>query len=186
MFTEFIEEHPTGTITRAQTTYLELQTEKGSFRIEFKEKTEAKLKPGRGGALAYFTHHPLLLIHNEDTATVYIHSKPIDPQALREEIHQSISALYQGWRDWRSHFFGWHYEGAESLLVQNLAQGSGMILDRAPASVAKLLLAACEKYGAATSVFGSAEPDPTTPVVFSLFFIGSYYVIAKGFRASAL
>ncbi|AIZ65330.1 hypothetical protein PK28_16670 (plasmid) [Hymenobacter sp. DG25B] len=184
--TAFIAQHPTATITRAQTTYLELQTEEGSYRIKFKEKAEAKLKPGHGGALACFTQHPLLLVHNEETATVYLHSKPKDPQALREEIQQAITALYQGWRDWRSHFFGWRYAGAEHLLVRNLTEGSGMLLERAPASVAQVVLAACEKYGAATTVFGSAAPDPTVPAVFCLLCLGSSYVIAKGFEVAAM
>jgi hypothetical protein len=186
MLTDFILKYPTATIAFAQTTFMHLEVEDGRYRVDFREKVEVRLKPGRGGELSYHTHHPLLLRHNEQTATVYLNSVPDDPGKLCDDIRKGIAGIFQEWRDSRSEFFGSDLAIADGRFKQNLTQGGGILLDSAPSSIAQVVIAACDRHGVATKAFGSTEPDSNDPPEYSLLFIGSCYVIAKDFTVRQL
>ena len=187
MLTDFIETHRAGTIVFTQTTYINLAVEKDVFKVAFTGKAEFKLKRGLTGNLSYHTQHPLLVNHNEPRTRLYINSKPNDPQALFDNIKLSVAQVSQDWRGLPSYLFGWNQANAVSIVQQNIEQGSGILLDFAPASIVKEVAKICEKHGVATKFFGPLESD-LNPASgrFSILFIGSCYVIAKKFFVHAL
>ena len=186
MLTDFIDKYQTGKIVLLQTTYIHLAVEGGTFKIAFKDKAEYFLKLDKSGQLSYYTDHPLLLNHNESRTTLYINSKPADPEKLLEDIITGIDAIYQDWRDWRTTLFGNRKEAAAALAQQNLLHGSGILLDYAPASIIKAVIAACEKHDVATRFFGSLECVPSSRGDFKVFCIGPYYIVARDFQVSAI
>lgn len=188
MLSELIELRQRATILFAQTTYLHLSVGTDTFRVDFERRVEARLKPGKHGSLVLHAQHPLLLRYNEASATLYISSKPTNPQALQDDVHQAIVAILQGWRDWCSSLFGFggNKDARVALLAQNLAQGSGILLDQAPASIVRAVVAVCVQHGVMTNVFGSIESDSTASPLFQVLLVGSCYVIAKDFRLTAL
>ncbi|WP_152560132.1 hypothetical protein [Hymenobacter sp. IS2118] len=186
MLTDFIDKYQTAKIVLLQTTYMHLAVGDGVFKIAFKDKAEYFLKRGKSGPLSYYTNHPLLLNHNEPRTTLYINSKPPDPQSLLEDIVTGINAIYQDWRDWRTTLFGNRKQAAAALAQQNLLHGNGILLDYAPAPIVRAVIAACEKHGVATRYFGSLEAIPSPRGEFKVLFIGPYYVIARDFRISTV
>ena len=125
MLDAFIEQYATATITRAQTTYLDLAVATGRFRVHYRDKAEFLVRKGANGALA--------------------------------------------------------------LLKQNLADGSGLLLEGAPVVIAQAVSEVCQQHGAATYSLAPLGPAPA-PVTepFSLLFIGTCYVIARGFKVQEL
>ncbi|MGI4863844.1 MAG: hypothetical protein ACRYFZ_07960 [Janthinobacterium lividum] len=182
MISDFVELHPTATITLTQTTYLNLSVDRGNFRVDFVGKVEFRLKRNQGGKLAYYTQHPLLMEHEEPRIRLYINSRPADPQALFTDIAQGIARVSQNCRALPHYLFGWNLVGAVALAQQNIEEGSGVLLDFAPVSIVKEVIAACEKHGVTTSFLGSLELD-ASPLrkKFSVLFIGACYVIAQQF-----
>ncbi len=150
MLTAFVERHQTAKLVLAQTTYMHLEVEEGAFKVDFKDKTAFKLKLGTRGLLAHYATHPLLLYYNENRTTLYINSRPESPQALLEDIEEAIDSIFQGWHDWRCVLWGNRLQSPVELTKQNIAQGSGILLDNAPASVIGAVAAVCEKHGVAT------------------------------------
>jgi len=185
MLDDFIATYQTATVVVAQTTYAVVATPAGNFRIDFIDKAEARLKPKKHGALFCDSVHPLLLGYNGGAATVYINSRPKDSQSFFTDIQEQIQTIYQGWRDWRCVLFG-RGEHAEHWLRTNLSDGSGMLLQKAPALVVKTVVDICTTHGVSTTVFGDAAPVPHTADPFYVLLIGSSYVIVKGFRVHAL
>lgn len=164
----------------AQTTFAVLTILGKYYRVDYLEKAEARLRPGMRGEFVSYSQHPLLLKYNSRSATVYINSKPQDPEGLFLKIQARIHAGFQGWRDWRCVLFG-RGEGSENLLRKNLTDGSGMLLEDAPVTIAKDVIATCTEYGASTySIGGLSEDIPVTPS-FHLLLIGEGYVIARDF-----
>lgn len=188
MLTEFIARHQTAKIVLLQTSYMHLEDENGLFKVEFKDKATFQLKLGAKGTLAHYISHPLLLLHNEARTTLYLNSRPQNPQALLEDIERAIDSVFSGWHDWPSLFFGFgNYKApAVALARHNITQGSGILLDYAPASIIKAVIAACEKHGVATRFFGSLDANPSPRGSFSILFVGSCYVVARDFRIHAL
>jgi hypothetical protein len=180
MITDFIEMHPTGVILATQTTYLTLEVKQGLFKIEFRGKAEFRLKKGARGALGQYTQHPLLLDHNEPRGRLYLNSRPTNPSALLEDIKQRIAHVSENWRSLPFYLFRWNQAGALALVQQNIAQGSGILLDFAPVSIVRAVVATCEQHGVATKFFGPLEPAALVNEL-SVLFIGSCYVIAKEF-----
>ncbi|MCR5889252.1 hypothetical protein LRS06_16060 [Hymenobacter sp. J193] len=188
MLLDLIDRYSTATISVAQTTYMILEVEGGKIRVDFREKAEAILKPGRGGALTYYTHHPLLDHYNEDKTTIYINSPPNDPEALYIELQQAIASSPQKWVDTQSAYANLDFKSlsidytiGKGTIKEVLIQGKGMLLSSVPPSIANRVLAACEKHRLATKTF--SEPNPNQ---YSLLSIGPSYVIAKGFAVHQL
>lgn len=183
---EFVAGQPVATITLAQTTYLHLSTAAGAFRVDFRRKAAAYLKPRKQGIVQLLPHHPLLLWYNEWRATLYINSRPADPQALFTDLEQALTSLLQGGYDWRTTLFGRNQAGAAALLLQNLTHGSGILLDRAPVSAIRTVVAICEQHGVATKAFGLPTPDQAPPPLYTLLLIGPCYVVAQAFSIRPL
>jgi hypothetical protein len=188
MLTAFIDRHQIAKIVLLQTTYMYVEVESGLFKVDYKDKAAYQLKLSAQGSLAHYTSHPLLLPHNEARTTLYLNSRPENPQDLLEDIERGIDAVFSGWYDWRSLFFGagTYKAPAVALARQNIAQGSGILLDYAPASIIRVVIAACEKHGVATKYFGSLDATPSPRGTFSILFVGSCHVIARDFRIHAL
>ncbi|PJJ48809.1 hypothetical protein [Hymenobacter chitinivorans] len=192
MLTDFIDKYSTATITLAQTTFMHLEVEGAHlFRIDFEEKVEAKLKPGRGGVLAHHTTHPLLSHYNDDKTEVYINSAPDDPAGLYEGIQEVIARNPQEWRDGEASCFKSDfttiksdYTTGDGTIKEVLIQGRGKLISLAPPSIASAVLAACDKHGVATKAF--THPSSYHPHQYSLLSIGPYYVIAFGFSVRKL
>ena len=132
--------------------------------------------------IAHHATHPLLLHYNEDRTTLYINSRPENPQALLEDIEAAVDSIFQGWHDWRCVLWGNRLKSAVELTTQNITQGSGILLDNAPASIVKAVVAVCEKHGAATRFFGSLSWNPLPHEAYSVLLIGSCYVVARDFK----
>lgn len=188
MLTAFIERHKTAKIVFAQTTYMHLEIEEGTFRVDFEHKAEFRLKLGTQGLLSHHTTHPLLLNHNEPRTALYINSRPANPQALLADIKATVDAIYHGGYDWRSFFFGFRGGKNEAVAsaMQNIAQGSGMLFEDAPATVLLAVTAVCERHGVATRYFGSLDWCPFPHEAYSVLLIGSCYVVARGFQVRIL
>ncbi|MBH8557449.1 hypothetical protein [Hymenobacter negativus] len=169
------------TVMVAQTTFAVLTILGRHYRVEYLEKAEARLRPGVRGEFALYSEHPLLLCYNSRSATVYINSKAQDSEALFFRIREQIQAGFQGWRDWRCVLFG-KEKGGENLLRKNLADGSGMLLESAPVTIAKAVIAACAEYGASTYCIGGLNEDTPVASSYHLLLIGDGYVIARDFR----
>lgn len=188
MITDFINKYPTATITLAQTTFMTLEVEGAHlFRVDFQEKVEAKLKPGKRGELGYSTVHPLLSNYNEDKAAIYINSAPGDPQGLYEDIQAgiaSVSHVSRRWKNWQIEIRESEFTIVENQLKQNIIDGSGMLLNSAPPSIAVAVLEACKKHKVATKTF--THPSSYHPHLYSLLSIGACYVIAFGFTVRQL
>jgi hypothetical protein len=166
------------TVAVAQTTFAVLTTPKARFRVDFIDKAEAYLKPGMRGHFKSYSEHPLLLSYNSPLVSVYINSKPQDPEKLDGEIQQRIEAQLQGWRN-------------PSLILytlvskQNLLDGNGILLQIAPLPIAQSVIEACVEYN--VSIW-STQPfrQPGQTSTLQLLLIGKGYVIAKGFRVVEL
>jgi hypothetical protein len=140
MLTSLIPEDELVTVAVAQTTFIVLTTPKARFRIDFIDKAEAYLKPGMRGNFKSYSEHPLLLSYNSRLATVYISSRPQDPECLLDKIKEQIKAVFQGWRDWHCVLFGKGAFGGDYVLRKNLFDGSGMLLEDDLLRLRKLLL----------------------------------------------
>jgi hypothetical protein len=166
------------TVAVAQTSFAVVSTPHARFRIDFIDKAEACLKPGMRGNFKSYSEHPLLLSYNSPVVSVYINSKPQDPEKLDGEIRQRIEAQLQGWRN-------------PSLILytptskQNLLDGNGILLQIAPLPIAQSVIEACAEYS--VSIWSTPpfrQPGQTS--AFQLFLIGKGYVIAKDFRVVKL
>ena len=169
------------TVMVAQTTFAVLTTPGAHFRVEYVDKAEASLKPGMRSEFSSCSEHPLLLSYNSSLVTVYINSRPQDPEKLFVDIQTRIEALFQGWRDWRCVLNGGKRHG-ENVLRKNLLDGSGMLLPDAPAVVAKAVIDVCSEHGAATYFHGDIENTLLVNTPLHLLLIGTGYVIARDFR----
>ena len=169
------------TVMVAQTTFAVLTMPDKQFRVDYLEKAEACLRPGMRGKFSSCSEHPLLLNYNNRLVTVYINSRPQDPENLLVVIQQRIEGIFQGWRDWRGILNGGKRFG-EGLLRKNLLDGSGMLLPGAPASVAKAVIGACSEHGASNYFHGDLENTSPVGPAFHLLLIGDGYVIARDFR----
>ena len=186
MLTSLIPEDELVTVAVAQTTFAVLTTPKARFRVDFIDKAEAYLKPGMRGNFKSFLEHPLLLGYNSRSATVYISSRPQDPEGLFDKIKEQIQAGFQGWRDWRCVLFGKGAFGGDYMLRKNLLDGSGMLLDDAPITIAEAVIAVCPEHGASAYCIGGIGDVPPIAPAFHLLLIGRGYVIAKDFRVTEL
>ncbi|MGY3089848.1 hypothetical protein ACVWYF_002896 [Hymenobacter sp. UYAg731] len=175
-----IPNNETVTVMVAQTTFAVLTMPEAQFRVDFIDKAEAYLKPGMRGKFISCSEHPLLLSYNSSLVTLYINSRPQDPEKLLGEIQRRIEGVFQGWRDWRCILNGGKHHG-ENVLRQNLLDGSGMFLPDAPATVARAVIEACREYGAATYFQGDMENTSPINPLRHLLLIGTGYVIARDF-----
>lgn len=173
------------TVMVAQTTFAVLTMPGQQYRVDYVGKEEAYLKPGMRGEFSHCLEHPLLLGYNSRSATVYINSRPQDPEGLFTEIREQIQVSFHGWRDWRCVLFG---KGAfsENRLRKNLLDGSGMLLEDAPVTIANAVITACADYGASTYCIGGIDDTPLANPAFHLLLIGKGYVIAKDFHFTKL
>ncbi|QKG56141.1 hypothetical protein GKZ68_05480 [Hymenobacter sp. BRD128] len=174
------------TVQVAQTTFAVLSMPGKQFQIDFIDKAEACLKPGLRGEFSIHKEHPLLLNYNSRSTTVYISSRPQDPEGLLDRIKEQIKAGIQGWRDWHRVIFGKGAFGGDYILRKNLLDGSGMLLEDVPVTIAEAVIVACAEYGAsAYCIGGIGDVSPIAPV-FHLLLIGKGYVIAKDFCVKEL
>ena len=162
------------TVMVAQTTFAVLTILGQYYRVDYLEKAEARLRPGMRGELVSYSKHPLLLKYNSSQVSVYINSKPQDPQGLFVEIRERVEAHLQGWRDPSLIIY-------PQLLQQNLIDGSGMILQAAPEPIANAVIEACTGQNVLTwapESFGGLRGKAP----YHLLLIGEGYVIARDFR----
>ncbi|MCA8831509.1 hypothetical protein [Hymenobacter pini] len=162
------------TVMVAQTTFAVLTLPGKSFRVDFLDKAEAYLKPGARGKFSYYSEHPLLLQYNSSMVSVYINSRPTDPKALFETIQARIELLLQGWHAWQPVL-----SGDVSQFKRNLLDGSGILLQNAPAEMAKIVIDACAEHNVltwATDAINRRSPPS------KLLLIGTHFVIARDFR----
>ncbi len=185
-FADFITLYKTATIVLLQTTYMHLVVEGKQYKVTFKDKAEFQLKRSASGEPTHYATHPLLLFHNEPRTTLYINSKPKHPQLLIEALEGKIISVFQGWQDWRKVLYGNNKAAAVTIVQQNILQGSGILLDYAPSSIVKAVVAVCEQHGVATRYFGSLEEKSSPRGQFSVLFIGTCYVVARDFQVAEL
>lgn len=174
MFDILIPPNQVVTVMVAQTTFAVLTMPGKQFRVDFLEKAEAQLKPGLRGPLIGYSEHPLLLAYNSPLVSVYINSRPQDPQKLDAEIQRRIETLFQGWRSISSIIY-------PHALRQNLLDGSGILLQAAPVPIARAVIDACIEQNVltwSTPPYGHPQHSPA----FQLLLVGKGYIIAKGFR----
>jgi len=186
MLTSLISEDELVTVAVSQTTFAVLTTPKARFRIDFIDKAEAYLKPGMRGSFKSYSEHPLLLSYNSRSATVYISSRPQDPEGLLDKIKEQIEVGFQGWRDWHRVLFGKGAFGGDYMLCKNLLDGSGMLLEDVPVTIAEAVIAACAEHGASAYCIGGISNVSPIPPEFQLFLVDKGYVIAKDFRITEL
>lgn len=174
MLDAFIEQYATATITRTQTTFLDLAVTTGTFRVHYRDKAEFLVRNGANGALAHFTEHPLLWDYNGPWNTLYVSGAAPDPPALARALHKAVASASHQWRALDRYLNGQNRASSLALLDQNLADGSGLLVEGAPVVIAQAVADVCRQHGAATY---SLAPPSSTPVLvpepFSLLFIGT-------------
>lgn len=168
------------TIELAQTTFSHLRMGGELFKLTYRYKAEAYMKPGEQGLPALHWHHPMLLHYNVPKATIYVASKAGEPAMVSQEIEEAVGTVLHGWRDWRTDLFGSNKAAAAHLFQENLSDGYGILMGGAPLPVARAVLAVCDKHGIKTTIFGNLNELPKTPPKYCLLTIGSCYVIAEG------
>lgn len=187
MLHSFIEQHQDATVVQTQTTYLELAGVTGKFRIHYRGKVEFSLRIGTHGVLAHFTEHPLLWDYNGPQDTVYLAGPAPDPPALVEALQRAVATASHQWRALNRYLFGSKPAGALALLEQNLADGSGLLLQRAPVPIVQAVLEVCRQHGTATYTFAPLRPEPIPAAApYKVLFIGACYVIAHDFTVQEL
>jgi len=187
MLDAFIEQYATATITRTQTTFLDLAVTTGTFRVHYRDKAEFLIRNGANGALAHGTEHPLLWDYNGPWNTLYVSGAAPDPPALVDALQRAVAIASHQWRALDRYLFGSNPANSLALLEQNLADGSGLVLEGAPVVIAQAVSQVCQQHGAATYSLAPLGPAPA-PVTepFSVLFIGTCYVIARGFEVQEL
>ena len=185
MLDSFIDQYREATITRAQTTYLDMVVSTGAFRVQYQDKVEGWVKPGVQGLLVQETDHPLLWDYNDPQETVYLSQPALDPARLVTELQLAVTTVTHGWRLLERYLSLRHKLSAITLLAQNLADGSGLLLQAAPVTVAEVVRATCHQHGAITYTLPPAPSAPTA-LPMRVLFIGGCYVIARNFTVHAL
>ena len=187
MLDAFIEQYATVTISRAQTTYLDLAVATGTYRVHYRDKAEFLVRNGANGRLVHCTEHPLLWDYNGPWDTLYVSGPAPDPAALVEALQRAVSTASHQWRALDRYLFGRNRANSLALLEQNLADGSGLLLEGAPLVIAQAVTEVCQQHGAATYSLAPLGPAPA-PVTepFSVLFIGACYVIVRGFKVQEL
>lgn len=185
MLDSFIDYYREATITRAQTTYLDVVVATEVFRVQYHDKVEGWVKPGTQGQLAQATDHPLLWDYNGPRETVYLSQPARDPPRLVTELQHAVTTGTHGWRSLERYLFLRHKLNALALLAQNLADGSGLLLQGAPVTVAEMVRATCHQHGATTYTL---PPILGAPIALPrrVLLIGRCYVIARDFTVHAL
>jgi hypothetical protein len=186
MLDSFIDQYSEATITRVQTTYLEVAVSTGVFRIQYRDKVEFIAKPGAQGCLAQLRDHPLLWDYNGPCDTVYLSTAALDPTHLAAELQHAVATVTQGWRSLERYLFRRPKASALPLLTQNLADGSGLLLQSAPLAIGDVVRAVCQQHGVATYTLPPVAPVSTgLPLPRQVLFIGKCYVIARAFEVQA-
>lgn len=188
MLDSLIDHYREATITRAQTTYLDLVVSTGAFRVHYQDKVEGWVKPGVQGLLAQETDHPLLWDYNGPRETAYLSQPAPDPLRLVTELQHTVTTVTHGWRRLEHYLFLRHKLNAVTLLAQNLADGSGLLLQAAPVTVAEVVRATCHQHGALTYTLPPVLGAPTARAALPMrvLLIGKCYVIARNFTVHAL
>ena len=176
MLDAFIEQYATAIITRTQTTYLDLAVPSGTFRIQYRDKAEFLVRKGANGVLAHYTEHPLLWDYNGPWNTLYVSAAAPNPPALVNALQGAVATASHQWRALDRYLFGSNRANSLALLGQNLADGSGLLLEGAPVAIAQAVSQVCQQHGAATYSLAPLGPAPA-PVTepFSVLFIGTCY-----------
>ena len=187
MLDAFIEQYATATVTRAQTTYLDLAVATGTYRVYYRDKAEVLIRNGATGGLVHGTAHPLLWDYNGPWDTLYVSGAAPDPPALVEALQRTVATASHQWRALDRYLVGSNRANSLALLEQNLADGSGLLLEGAPVVIAQAVSVVCQQHGATTYSMAPLGPAPA-PVTehFSVLFIGACYVIARGFEVQEL
>jgi hypothetical protein len=187
MLDSFIDRYSEATITRVQTTYLEVAVSTGVFRIQYRDKVEFVAKPSAQGRLAQMRDHPLLWDYNGPCDTVYLSTAALDPPHLVAELQRVVATVTQGWRSLERYLFLRPKASALTLLTQNLADGSGLLLQRAPFAIGEVVRTACQQHGVTTYTLPPIAPVSTgLPLPRQVLFIGGCYVIARDFEVHAI
>ena len=186
MLTELIAQETIATIKLAQTTFSHLQIDGKLYKLAYKHKAEAFMKPGVQGLISLYQRHPMLLHYNEPKVAIYIASRADDPAGVSQEIEEAIGGVLHGWRDWRIDLFGNNKAAAAHLFQENLRDGYGILLGGAPVSVARAMLAVCDRHSIRTTILGDLDEVPSEPPIYSLLTIGPCHAIAKGFDCKPL
>lgn len=157
-------------IERFETTFILLRFAEQSQRFNFFEKKEAFLKICESGRLNYFTNHPLLLNHNEESLELFIASKPKNVEVLADEVKIAINNKLNGWRTWDDYL----NDGKETFET-NLHNGYGKLLS-APFSVIDELQRVFERHQVHFTLFGKRRIYENELIV-----INNQFVIAEKF-----
>ena len=187
MLDAFIKQYATATITRTQTTFLGLAVATGTFRVHYRDKAEFLIRNGANGVLAHGTEHPLLWDYNGPWNTLYVSGPAPNPPVLVDALQRAVATASHHWRTLDRYVFGSHRVNALALLEQNVAAGSGRLVEGAPVVIAQVVSAVCQQHGPATYSLTPLGPAPA-PVTepFSVLFIGTSCVIARGFMVPGL
>ena len=157
-----------------QTTYLVIQLNDVPARFDFKNKKEAFLKYKTKGTFRYYTHHPLLMDHNESQHEVFINSKPEDAETFIADLRTSFYEVTKGWRKFEDYIES-KSENFDSVFNKNIRKGSGKIL-----TVSSSLLAEtekiCQKHDIKITSFGNKKMTQN-----DLIMIDQQFIIAEQF-----
>lgn len=158
-----------------KTTFVVLNVENNSYRLNYIKKKEVFLKQKDDGILKYYSEHPLLINHNESTLEVYINSSPADISTFINEIEHAINFIIKGWRSWKEYIeinSGIHLE----TFKQNIKDGNGKLLN-ASISIVESIEKICIKHQVKIKVFGERRYARH-----KLIIINNQFMIAKDFQ----
>lgn len=160
-----------------QATLMKLKINNQSYRFDFINKREFKLKQGTSGELFIYNTHPLLIDHNEFIETTYINSKPIDFTNFIEDFKNAIIDITQGWRNWESYVTHKGLNYTLENFFNIVKNGSGKLIE-APLSISQNIIKVCNKHNVRIKTFQN-EVKVSSLI---LIMISDNYVIAEGFQ----
>jgi hypothetical protein len=183
MLDALIDQNQEAAIVRTQTTYLEVVVATRTFRIDYRDKVEFVIRTGTQGKLAHLREHPLLWDYNGPRDTVYLSGPAADPPALVEALHRTVATASQHWRTLERYLFGFNRANSLTLLEQNIADGSGLLLQGAPLPIVRAVVEVAHQHGAATYTLAPLPSEPI-PVAapYTVLFLDACYIIARDFK----
>lgn len=134
---ETINRDSSGVITRKQTTYVDLVTDSGSYRIHYHGKREFQFVDDSFSKVIVFTAHPLLLDYIEPMMPVHLVSHVEDKAKFRELLDEACEEVFSGWRSVDRYL--------NMPLDEFLEKPYGLLMT-APGSFAKLVAERAESF----------------------------------------
>lgn len=163
-----------GTISKKQSTFLEIEIQGIDYRINYIGKVEFSLESDAFESILIEESHPLLLNYSSSWSSIYIHK---NPKEQNQEIEAKVTELVF------EHFSGWRAPQSflnETMGFRMLKESMGLFF-HAPIGLSKKVDSLLCDYGIGTSTIESKDKNKDLKVLL----LDQSYVIAKDFKITS-